>query len=48
MNKIFPESSENQELAQQLGLDCLDESLYFPKFFEIETFSAILVLNFLY
>lgn len=40
MNKVFPENRENQKLAQRLGLDCLDGSLYFPKFFEIETVNA--------
>jgi len=40
MNVDFPDHSENQDLAHRIGLSRLEESGYFPKFFEIETVNA--------
>jgi radical SAM protein with 4Fe4S-binding SPASM domain len=40
VNVIFPESTENQKLAQRLNIDKLESVLNFPRFFEIETVNA--------
>lgn len=36
----LPESADNTEIAQRIGLKTLDETLFYPKFFEIETINA--------
>lgn len=37
---MFPRNEKNLELARRIFLDSLDECLYFPKYFEIETINA--------
>ncbi len=37
---MFPDNVKNNELAKRIFLDNLDECLYFPKYFEIETINA--------
>ncbi|MFZ5988614.1 MAG: radical SAM/SPASM domain-containing protein, partial [Bacillota bacterium] len=37
---MFPRNKKNLELARRIFLDSLDECLYFPKYFEIETINA--------
>lgn len=37
MNVSFMRNSDNQRLAHALGVNCLEETFCFPKYFEIET-----------
>lgn len=39
-NNIFPKNKETKKLASRLNFNSLDESLYFPKYFEVETVNA--------
>lgn len=40
LNAIFPPHQENQKIARRLNVNRLEEVLYFPRYFEIETVNA--------
>jgi sulfatase maturation enzyme AslB (radical SAM superfamily) len=39
-SRQFPDNSENRALAKRIGMSRLEQSLYFPKYFEVETINA--------